>query len=272
MKIRNDFVSNSSSCSFIIAIRKTFLLKTFIKEACKGCLKHADTDDSKDFITQQNEYNNVVLNYHLRASELLYLGSLDVGTMQNVFTKDNDNNIFDELKNDIAKNRLASIDHVVSNTNDQIVIESKMFVDGMAIPKHMMDVITMEYHWNNDYRTDIDKQKKVAKAIVDFAKNYSDENVGYKCQYDSSTYFISRNTIWNTRALIAAGYDVELEKWMDLDKFDKMLQDGDQIFGICVNNGGDGVSEDSLYTFGGWDGEDVFDNISGAQILYSETL
>ena len=116
------------------------------------------------------------------------------------------------------------------------------------------------------------KQKKAAKAIFDFAKNYSDAKTDYKCRSDSSTYFISRNTIWNTRALIAAGYNVELDDWMDLDKLDKMLQDGDQIFGIRINNGGDGVDEDALFTFGGWDGEDVLDDINGVQVLDSETM
>ena len=72
--------------------------------------------------------------------------------------------------------------------------------------------------------------------------------------------------------MIAAGYNIELDDWMDLDKLDKMLQDGDQIFSIRINNGGDGVDEDALFTFGGWDGEDVLDDINGVQVLDSETM
>ena len=94
----------------------------------------------------------------------------------------------------------------------------------------------------------------------------------FRSRYNSNTYFISRSTIWNTRALIAAGYEVELEKWMDLDKLDKMLQNDDKIFNIRVNNGGDGVAEDALFTFGGWDGEDVFENMSGVEVLGIETM
>ena len=270
MKTRIDFVSNSSSCSFIIAIGKNFPLNDFIKEACDGCLKHADDDDDALCLTKQNEFNNAVLNYHLRASELLYLGGLKIGNVKTTVTKDDE--YFSYLKDDISKQLLPDDERVIENADDYVVIESNDVIYGMAIPKHYVDYVTMEYHWNDDYKCDIEKQKKAAVEIVKFAKNYSDSKMDYKCRYDSNTYFISCTTIWNTRALIAAGYEVELEKWMDLDKLDKMLQDGDQIFSIRINNGGDGVDEDALFTFGGWDGEDVLDDINGVQVLDSETM
>ena len=270
MKTRTDFISNSSSCSFIVAIRKNFHLNDFIKEACDGCLKHIDEDDNNLFVSQQNEFNNAVLNYHLRASELLYLGGLRVGPMQSVFTKDDE--YFSYLKDDIAKQAISPDERIIENTDEKIVLEHDDVVYGMAIPKHYVDYVTMEYHWNDDYKCDIEKQKKAAIEIVKFAKNYSDSKIDYKCYSDSSTYFISRTTIWNTRALIEAGYKVELEKWMDLDKLDTMLQNGDKLFNIRVNNGGDGVDEDALYTFGGWDGEDIFENMSGVEVLGGETM
>ena len=270
MKTRIDFVSNSSSCSFVIAIGKNFPLNDFIKEACDGCLKHIDRDDNNLFTNKQDEFNNVVLNYHLRASELLYLGGLKIGPMQSVFTKDDE--YFSYLKNDIAKQDVSPDERVIENTDEKIVLEHDAIVYGMALPTHYVDYVTHEYHWNDDYKCDSEKQKNAAKAIFEFAKNYSDSRTDYKCRYDSSTYFISRTTIWNTRALIAAGYEVELEKWMDLDKLDKMLQNGDRLFNIRVNNGGDGVDEDALYTFGGWDGEDIFENINGVEVLDGETM
>lgn len=270
MKTRIDFVSNSSSCSFIVSIGKNFPLNDFINGACEGCLKHADEDDDIVFVNQQTEFNNAVLNYHLRASELVYLGGLSIGAVQSVYTKDDE--YFPYVKKDISLQNRSSDERIIENTDDKIVIEYDDVVYGMAIPKHEMDYITMEYHWNDNYAIDIEKQKKAAKAILDFAKNYSDAKTDYKCRYDSNTYFISRSTIWNTRALIAAGYNVELEDWMDLDKLDKMLQDGDQIFGIRVNNGGDGVDEDALFTFGGWDGEDIFEDMNGVEVLNSETM
>ena len=269
MKTRIDFVSNSSSCSFIIAIGKNFTLNDFIKETCNGCLKHCDEDDNDLFVISQNEYNNAVLNYHLRASELLYLGGLKIGNIKTTVSKDDE--YFSYLKDNISKQLLYD-ERVIENTDYYVVIETDDVVYGMAIPKRYVEYVTMEYHWNDDYKCDIEKQKNAAIEIVKFAKNYSDHKADYKSRYNSNTYFISRSTIWNTRALIAAGYEVELEKWMDLDKLDKMLQNDDKIFNIRVNNGGDGVAEDALFTFGGWDGEDVFENMSGVEVLGIETM
>ena len=269
MKTRIDFVSNSSSCSFIIAIGKNFTLNDFIKETCDGCLKHCDEDDNDLFVISQNEYNNAVLNYHLRASELLYLGGLKIGNIKTTVSKDDE--YFSYLKDNISKQLLYD-ERVIENTDDYVVIETDDVVYGMAIPKRYVEYVTMEYHWNDDYKCDIEKQKNAAIEIVKFAKNYSDHKADYKSRYNSNTYFISRSTIWNTRALIAAGYEVELEKWMDLDKLDKMLQNGDKLVNIRVNNGGDGVAEDALFTFGGWDGEDVFENMSGVEVLGIETM
>jgi len=271
MKTRNDFVSNSSSCSFVITVGKSFPLNDFIKEACEGCLKHRDEDDPDRFANEQNEMNNAVLNYHLRASELLYLGSLCLGKRRSIYTREQNGEWFDALREDIARGNVSSEDTVVENTDDRIVIEFDDFADGMALPKYKTPHVTMDFHWNDSYSNDISKQKPAADAIAEFAKNYTD-NGDYKSKQNSSTYFISRTTIWNTRALIAAGYKVVLEDWMDLDKLEKMLQDGDRIFGIMVSNGGDGVQEDALYTFGGWDGEDVFDGMSGISVIHSETM
>ena len=269
MKTRIDFVSNSSSCSFIIAIGKNFTLNDFIKETCDGCLKHCDEDDNDLFVISQNEFNNAVLNYHLRASELLYLGGLKIGNIKTTVSKDDE--YFSYLKDNISKQLLYD-ERVIENTDDYVVIETDDVVYGMAIPKRYVEYVTMEYHWNDDYKCDIEKQKNAAIEIVKLAKNYSDHKEDYKRRYNSNKYFISRSTIWNTRALIAAGYEVELEKWMDLDKLDKMLQNDDKIFNIRVNNGGDGVAEDALFTFGGWDGEDVFENMSGVEVLGIETM
>ena len=271
MKTRIDFVSNSSSCSFVLKISKTLPLDDFIVEACNGCLKHVKDDDNKDFVKQQDIYNNIVLNFHLNASELVYLGGLKVGNIKSTIAKDDE--YFQCLKNDIANLALPDDERVINNTDDYIVIETDDITYGMAIPKHKVDYVTYvttEYHWNNDHECDIERQKKAAKAIVEFAKNYSDIKTDYKCRYNSATYFISRTTIWNTRALIAAGYEVKLEKWMDLDKLDKMLKNGYKIFNICVNNGGDGVDEDALYSFGGWDGEDVFNDMEDVEIMHVE--
>lgn len=272
MKTRTDFVSNSSSCSFIISTNNGFKLDEFIKELCKGCIKHTDEDNSWQSINEQYELNAAILNYHLRTSELLYLGNLDIGPVQITWKKEDNDVYFLKLKEQIRKGSISKDERVIENLDDRIVIEYNDYINGMAISTFKIDFITYEFHWSNDYSVDIEKQKKVAESIYKFSKNYSDSNTDYKCRIDNNIYFISRKTIWNTRALIAAGYNLKLEDWMDLDKFEDMLLNGKKIFGIRINNGGDGVDADSIYSYGGWDGEDAINDVHNISIIHSENM
>ena len=254
----------------MIVVPKTFQFSELVEKIADGCIHHLDSDENKLFAIRQHEYNKIVLNYHLRTSELLYLGSLKVAPIRNTYTKDD--SFFKHLKKTI-KSGISNNEKIIENSDERIVIESSDVVSGIAISKYDVDFVTNVFHWSNNYTCNIKDQTEAAKKIFKFAKLYSDYNdIDYKARSSSNTYFISRSTVWNTRALMAAGYDVELDAWMDLDKIENMLLNGDMIFNIHVANGGDGVSEDSVYTFGGWDGEDIFEHIDGIKLLTSETM
>ena len=281
MKTRNDFVSNSSSCSFVIALPAKFSLNNFIEQTAKGCLRYAEPNEV-EFSQKQDELNRAVLNYHLRASELLFLGSLRVDNITRKIDKQNNPTEFDRVKCLIStegyykNSEIISEDgnsKVVSEDKNSIILAFTDRVDEIAIKSGEIQYITGEYHWGGDYSIDPMKQAIAANKITKFARYYSDyAGIDYRAKSNSDTYFISLNTIWNTRALIAAGKDVVLDKWMDLDKLECMLKDGMKIFKVRVNNGGDGVAEDALYTFGGWEGEDLFNNMMGIDLLYSESM
>ena len=273
MKTRNDFVSNSSSCSFVIVLPAGFSLNNFVEQTAIGCLRHAEPNEV-EFSQKQDELNRAVLNYHLRASELLFLGSLRVDDITRRINRQDDPAEFDRVKTMIAAGHFCWDDsEVVSSDENVIILKFIDRVGEIAIKSSEMSYITGNYHWRSDYSTDPGQQKDAAKKIMEFTKLYSDHShIDYKARSNSDTYFISRDTIWNTRALMAAGKDVVLDKWMDLDKLEDMLKDGTKIFKIHVNNGGDGVAEDALYTFGGWEGEDLFNNMTGIDLLYSETM
>lgn len=273
MKTRNDFVSNSSSCSFVIALPAGFSLNDFVKQTTGGCLRHAGPNEA-EFSLKQDELNQAVLNYHLRASELLFLGSLRIDSITRKIDRQDDPVEFDRVKSMIAAGHFCWDDsEVVSSDESTIILKFVDRVDEIAIKSSEMPYVTGNYHWRGDYSADPGEQKDAAEKIIEFAKLYSDHAcIDYKARSNSDTYFISLNTIWNTRALMAAGKDVVLDKWMDLDKLEGMLKGGTKIFRVRVNNGGDGVAEDALYTFGGWEGEDLFNNMTGIDMLYSETM
>lgn len=272
MKTRNDFVSNSSSCSFVIALSAEFSLNNFIEQTAKGCLSYAEPNEV-EFSQKQDELNRAVLNYHLRASELLFLGSLRVDNITRKIDKQNNPTEFDRVKCLINAGGYYGNPDIVSEDENSITLAFTDRVEEIAIKSGEIPYITGEYHWGSDYSIDPMKQAIAANKITKFARYYSDyAGIDYRAKSNSDTYFISLNTIWNTRALIAAGKDVVLDKWMDLDKLECMLKDGMKIFKVRVNNGGDGVAEDALYTFGGWEGEDLFNNMMGIDLLYSESM
>ena len=272
MKTRNDFVSNSSSCSFVIALPAGFSLNDFVKQAARGCLKHAGPNEA-EFSMKQDELNQAVLNYHLRASELLFLGSLRVNDIMRKIDRQNNPAEFDRVKCLINAGEYYGNPDVVSEDENSITLAFTDRVEEIAIKSGEIPYITGEYHWDSDYSIDPMKQAIAANKITKFARYYSDyASIDYRAKSNSDTYFISLNTIWNTRALLEAKKDLTLDKWMDLDKLEGMLKDGMKIFKVHVNNGGDGVAEDALYTFGGWEGEDLFNNMMGIDLLYSESM
>lgn len=84
------------------------------------------------------------------------------------------------------------------------------------------------------------------------------------------TYQITKNTIKNTRDMIAANMEVVLNDWEDLDKLEKRLNEGQQIFCIHNNYQGDGWDSDAIYSEDGCKLISV-DNDLAMEYLNSET-
>ena len=62
--------------------------------------------------------------------------------------------------------------------------------------------------------------------------------------------------------------DLVFDKWEDLDALEKRLDEGQRLFVIRQNNGGDGWDSDAVYALGGWDCK--FGDKAVVEILYSE--
>ena len=85
MKTRIDFVSNSSSCSFLIATKfdssHTFdsFVKSVVEQSNETDNSFYDHDENKQYMVQNAECNELNLRYHLKSSELLFVGTLHIG-------------------------------------------------------------------------------------------------------------------------------------------------------------------------------------------------
>ena len=77
MKIRSDYVSNSSSSSFVLVLPKDAELKKFIKDIVRSCTRNPEYDISKEDKKELNDFNRINLEYCMRTYELLFLGEIE---------------------------------------------------------------------------------------------------------------------------------------------------------------------------------------------------
>ena len=254
MKTRNDFVSNSSSCSFVISVEHSdsYSINDFIDDIAKSCVEfHTNEDDATiQYVVESNKNN---LTRHLMSSELLFLGNVKIGSKINTILKADNPCLFSAMSISVSDPEFTKYSRktIVSHTPESIVLDCPIETAGFSVPSSKMQMIT-NYDYSKAIDDEIDSIKcDVAKSIVDFAKqcktkpNICDEN---GISIKSCLYFISKRTIWNTYALLHAGY--ELSMIDDLRLYERKLNDGYSIYAIHQNHGGDGMDNGTVYALG----------------------
>ena len=263
MKIRSDYVSNSSSSSFVVVLPKDYDFKKFTKDVAKSCVFNPDWDGyTKDDIARIKEQNRRNLDYCLNTHELLFLGSFCHEYRRN--TIKGKKNVAEFLKScDYLKEHCPEMFHdkIVSRDENKVVVDMASIASGHTIPYDYMHMVR-QFQMSNE------NDKKHYKDVVDaIVKEIS----GYRWyETNSGLYEITMNTIFNTEALLAERPDdIKLDKWCsDLKRLKKMLAAGDRIFGIDMHQSGDGESSTAIYALSGWD-SDAF-KYADVQILDSE--
>ena len=264
MKIRSDYVSNSSSSSFIVALAKDYDFKKFIKDVAKSCVANPDWDGyTKEDIDRIKDMNIRNLDYCLNTHELLFLGTFRYGC--NRETIKGKKNVSDFVKNEeYLKTNCPDIfpAKIVSQTEDELVADFPLTVMGRTVPYDLM------YGRIRQWQIKGENDKNLYKEVVEAIEKCVSSHTGWE---DSSGLFeITMNTIYNTEALLAERKDdIKLENWCsDLEALKKMIADGNRIFGIDMHQSGDGESSTSIYALAGWD-SDAF-KYADVQILNCE--
>lgn len=290
MKTRNDFVSNSSSCSFVVAIpsEAQYKFKDFVKDLVKDCAKNKDQEYgmTKEQLQELNEFNARNLDYHLNSSELLFLGTLKVTDSQYTMNRPDpkseeyagddgdykyDLDMFARLQKDVKRKNFGKDtgEKLVEATDNAITVSYPVYASGIAIPSMDMDGFTGHYSWRDPDKETKEDRKHAADNILrlmNIIKNPEDSDLYHFV--NTHTYFISKSTIWNTRALLENKAELTLEKWENLDELEKRLDEGQRLFVIRQNNGGDGWDNDAIYGLGGWDAK--FGEKATLEVIYSE--
>ena len=268
MKIRTDYVSNSSSSSFVVVLQKGYKFSKFVKDVARACIENPEYEDEckKSYLNGVKRRNITNMEYCLNNYVLLFLGRLTYGVKRNTITGIEECNKFRQygLKWDPKWHIPQST--IVSSKLDEIVVDTPLYTSHVTVPESGMRRIR---HWQAPCVSDEDYRRDVVQDIVKCCG--SSEKWSFTNDLSSSLYEITLDTIKNTEDLIASGVcqDLYLEPWCsDLDALKRRLENGDRIFGIGVNHEGNGEDANSIYAMSGW-GSD-FNKYANVEILTSE--
>lgn len=284
MKARTDFVSNSSSSSFVVACKKEFL-KDIAKDLARACVNKRDKYHDKEL----SKNNQCILDFCLKTFQLVFLGKLLIETKEETYSLDyfkriwaipkitlaeeawkRYKSILESIKSGKEKDSWAKkvydLDEYDAETDTAKHFE-KVYAKDIVVSNSVMASDFNRYHYSNrpDSKETI---KERVQRIIDFAKDKvkrdSNEIEDYFEAID--IYQITKDTIDNTRNLIAQGYRVELKDWEDLDTLDAKLDSGESIFYVRIANSGDGYGDFYIYCE---DGADGLAGVSGIEVLAS---
>lgn len=281
MKIRRDFVSNSSSSSFVVAVNKEYDLASFCKDLAKASVNKHDKYHN-DTVEKMNEANAFFNLFH---NELVFLGQYLIETREDTYAKKdlpikiNDACTFDQTEWDRCKRNIEKWEALKDKPDDDyhkicMKFASKDYIDDNEVLHTFYDyyvgLIAVDMSdffdikrsdWFEDLiakgegseqQVKLYEEQKVKRldAIKALCRQHKRLEYGESSAYVHfpRTYQITKSTIKNTRDMIAAGLHVELDKWENLDELEKRLDAGQKLFCIHNNYQGDGWDKDAIYS------------------------
>ena len=266
MKIRTDYVSNSSSSSFVVVLPKDYKQEDFISDVVKACSDEKDYDYEKEFVENLDKFNRRQLDFCMNSYELLFIGELNVGTIHGTVDGEAEVEQFMRAVKCMEKENSPRTPTITSQTKDHLEYDEPDLAEGITVSTQAMSWTVRPHRWKDD--KDEDYTGKVVDSIMKISSWDNRNNI---FTYDDCMGIceVSKNTILNTVDLISHGKEVKLPKWAsDLDALLKRLESGDRIYCINMNQGGDGQDLGSIYALNGWDSD--FNKYANVEVLQSE--
>ena len=274
MKTRTDFVSNSSSCSFIIAVNSTYDIESLAKDIAAATVnKKSEWHDPK--LKSRNEN---ILKFCMSTNQLAWLGGVVIGKEVRTYTLDTFIDLYDGNSSEECMEMAKSawndeVKHVKKATKspkkcadwelkeygnskydedkDEITRDEDICIYAPVISNHDMEYEyshgIFEVHEASTNDKHALESRRVNHIVKTAKKLWRSKGIDVQ---RPDIYQITKHTIENTRSLIAAGYKIDFDEVginKNIDELEQMIDAGDKIFYIRQAYSGDGYGETYIY-------------------------
>lgn len=272
MKIRLDFVSNSSSSSYIVAIDfSKYDVNLFIKKVCDKCMGMQDNAKRSRIQDDIRFANEAVLRQGLM-SECLYLGNPVIGRIKERWRrgenydhrmiKPGETDEYTPFK-DLTENKwtLPPGETVTFIDDDTIEYEfDEVLPAWLSVPRSIMSERIRKY---NPFYTEGESLvgngvKARTKRIIEYAKQKEHEKIK---RSEPEVFCITKNTTKNTRDLMTVGYKISfifpiamsnelMSKF--LDEIDVRIAAGETFIYAVAGDSGERRDDNRLFMLDGY--------------------
>ena len=267
MKIRLDFVSNSSSSSYVVAIDfSKYDVNLFVKKVCDKCTGLQD-DAKRSRIQDDVRFANEAVLRQGLMSECLYLGNPVIGRIKERWRrgenydhrmiKPGETDEYTPFK-DLTENdwTLPPGETVTFIDDDTIEHEfDEVLPAWLSVPRSIMSERIRKY---NPFYTEGESLvgngvKARAKRIIEYAKQKEHEKIK---RSEPEVFCITKNTTKNTRDLMTVGYKISfifpiamsnelMSKF--LDEIDARIAAGETFIYAVAGDSGEGRDDNRLF-------------------------
>lgn len=251
--IRNDFVSNSSSSSFILTIDKSYPLNDFVRKVSENCI------DKKYKYPDPNlqSMNEKILSYCLDQNVLACLGSVYLQTiLKNIvngkFKNDWEQKMYNMIKEIIKDDQIYKprYSDTVWKKIDENTLQYcyEAYEQGIVLKRHDYSIhfLKEDESCNLDY---VRKQNKYnAKEFVRYLKKINKLDYNFTNDIKAPTYVIDEITLFNTQMLLKYGVQIKFDKILSLSKVKKILSDNKRIICMEIGYSGNGYDSRRIYS------------------------
>jgi len=267
MKIRSDFVSNSSSSSYVVAIDfSKYDINLFIEKVCDKCNGVRTTAKLSGYDADIRLANEAVLRQGLM-SECLYLGNPIVGRIKAIWRrgeeydhrmlKPGETDEYTPFKDLTEKDRMLPPGETVTFI-DENTIEHEFDEElpaWLSVPRSIMSERIRKYDpfYTEDRSLGGNGVKARAKRIIEYAKQKKNEKIK---RSEPDVFCITKNTIKNTRDLMAAGFKIQFMSPIALsddlmskflDGIEARIRNGETFVFAVAGDCGEGRDDNRLY-------------------------